>query len=112
MRTIVSEWTPECPDLDGDTFGCRENPRFLFPPLTQSLKGARREVTQSQAEEKKVFPEPPNVSVSFQIWCFGPETEGANVVVDTTVAVQFLNEIKEHVVSAYLPELQRHCDSG
>merc|ERR1719238_743011 len=32
---------------------------------------------------------------ALKIWCFGPETEGANVVVDTTVAVQFLNEIKE-----------------
>ena len=38
---------------------------------------------------------------ALKIWCFGPETEGANVVVDTTVAVQFLNEIKEHVVSAF-----------
>merc|ERR1712186_243284 len=36
-----------------------------------------------------------------KIWCWGPETEGANVVVDTTVAVQYLNEIKEHVNSAF-----------
>merc|ERR1740121_1263636 len=29
-----------------------------------------------------------------KIWCWGPETEGANVVVDKTVAIQYLNEIK------------------
>jgi elongation factor 2 len=36
-----------------------------------------------------------------KIWCWGPETEGANLVVDTTVAIQYLNEIKEHVNSAF-----------
>jgi elongation factor 2 len=32
-----------------------------------------------------------------RIWCWGPETEGANVVVDVTQGVQYLLEIKEHV---------------
>mmetsp|Transcript_43214 Transcript_43214/g.134410 ORF Transcript_43214/g.134410 Transcript_43214/m.134410 type:complete len:838 (-) Transcript_43214:249-2762(-) len=36
-----------------------------------------------------------------KIWCWGPETEGANLVVDSTVAIQYLNEIKEHVNSAF-----------
>merc|ERR1712176_106759 len=36
-----------------------------------------------------------------KIWCWGPETEGANLVVDTTQGVQYLNEIKEHVNSAF-----------
>merc|ERR1712226_362687 len=36
-----------------------------------------------------------------KIWCWGPETDGANVVVDTTVAIQYLAEIKEHVNSAF-----------
>merc|ERR1712061_816621 len=36
-----------------------------------------------------------------KIWCWGPETEGANIVVDMTAAVQYLNEIKEHVNSAF-----------
>merc|ERR1719254_111399 len=36
-----------------------------------------------------------------KIWCWGPETEGANVVVDQTQGVQFLLEIKEHVNSAF-----------
>jgi len=34
-----------------------------------------------------------------KIWCYGPDTTGPNVVVDTTQGVQYLNEIKEHVVS-------------
>ena len=36
-----------------------------------------------------------------KIWCYGPETAGANVVVDVTVGVQYLSEIKEHVNSAF-----------
>merc|ERR1711933_572104 len=36
-----------------------------------------------------------------KIWCWGPETEGANVVVDVTQGVQYLLEIKEHVNSAF-----------
>merc|ERR1719408_292435 len=36
-----------------------------------------------------------------KIWCWGPETEGANVVVDQTQGVQYMNEIKEHVNSAF-----------
>merc|ERR1712127_968038 len=36
-----------------------------------------------------------------KIWCWGPETEGANLVVDSTVGVQYLIEIKEHVNSAF-----------
>merc|ERR1712070_955354 len=36
-----------------------------------------------------------------KIWCYGPETDGANVVVDETQGVQYLIEIKEHVNSAF-----------
>merc|ERR1712070_1356833 len=36
-----------------------------------------------------------------KVWCWGPETEGANLVVDMTQAVQYMNEIKEHVNSAF-----------
>jgi elongation factor 2 len=36
-----------------------------------------------------------------KIWAWGPETEGANVVVDVTQGVQYLLEIKEHVNSAF-----------
>merc|ERR1712160_111561 len=36
-----------------------------------------------------------------KIWGWGPETDGANLVVDQTTAVQYMNEIKEHVHSAF-----------
>jgi len=36
-----------------------------------------------------------------KIWCFGPDSTGPNLVVDTTKAVQFLNEIKDSVESAF-----------
>lgn len=36
-----------------------------------------------------------------KIWTFGPDTTGPNVVIDTTKAVQYLNEIKDSVVAAF-----------
>jgi len=36
-----------------------------------------------------------------KIWAWGPETSGANLVVDKTQGVQYLLEIKEHVASAW-----------
>lgn len=36
-----------------------------------------------------------------KIWCFGPDTTGANFVCDVTKAVQYLNEIKDSVVAAF-----------
>jgi len=34
-----------------------------------------------------------------KIWAFGPNTDGPNMVVDTTKGVQYLNEIKDSVVA-------------
>merc|ERR1719454_1085546 len=36
-----------------------------------------------------------------KLWCYGPETDGPNLIIDKTVAVQYVNEIKEHVNSAF-----------
>merc|ERR1719204_1659611 len=36
-----------------------------------------------------------------KIWCFGPEGTGPNLLVDTTKAVQYLNEIKDSVVAGF-----------
>ncbi|KAJ1985477.1 translation elongation factor 2 [Dimargaris cristalligena] len=36
-----------------------------------------------------------------KIWCFGPDTTGANLLVDTTKGVQYLNEIKDSCVAAF-----------
>lgn len=36
-----------------------------------------------------------------KIWAFGPETNGPNLLVDTTKGVQYLNEIKDSVVAGF-----------
>jgi len=36
-----------------------------------------------------------------KIWAFGPEGTGANLLLDVTKAVQYLNEIKDSVVAAF-----------
>jgi len=36
-----------------------------------------------------------------KIWCFGPEQTGANLLVDVTKGVQYLNEIKDSCVAAF-----------
>lgn len=38
---------------------------------------------------------------SKKIWCFGPEETGCNVLVDQTKGIQYLNEIKDHMKSAF-----------
>lgn len=40
-------------------------------------------------------------TAALKIWCFGPETTGANFFVDATQGVQYLNEIKDHCNSAF-----------
>jgi len=42
-----------------------------------------------------------DVTDARKIWCFGPDTSGANLLVDTSKAVQYLNEIKDSVVSGF-----------
>jgi len=42
-----------------------------------------------------------DVNDARKIWCFGPDTSGANVLVDMTKAVQYLNEIKDSFVGAF-----------
>lgn len=36
-----------------------------------------------------------------KIWAFGPYTEGPNVIVDSTSGCQFMNEIKEHMITGF-----------
>lgn len=42
-----------------------------------------------------------DVTDARKIWCFGPDGNGANLVVDQTKAVQYLHEIKDSVVAAF-----------
>ncbi len=36
-----------------------------------------------------------------KVWCYGPENTGPNIIVDQTKAVQYLQEIKDSIVSAF-----------
>ena len=42
-----------------------------------------------------------DVNEARKIWCFGPDTNGPNMVVDVTKAVQNLNEVKDSFVAAF-----------
>jgi elongation factor 2 len=42
-----------------------------------------------------------DVTEARRIWAFGPDTTGANLLVDATRAVQYLQEIKDSVVSGF-----------
>ncbi|KAI8848977.1 elongation factor 2 [Chytridium lagenaria] len=42
-----------------------------------------------------------DVTDARKIWCFGPEVSGANLLVDVTKGVQYLNEIKDSCVAAF-----------
>ncbi|KAJ3334461.1 Elongation factor 2 [Gonapodya sp. JEL0774] len=42
-----------------------------------------------------------DVTDARKIWCFGPDTNGPNLLVDMTKAVQYLNEIKDSCIAAF-----------
>ncbi|SCV70880.1 BQ2448_3642 [Microbotryum intermedium] len=42
-----------------------------------------------------------DVTDARKIWCFGPDGQGPNFLVDTTKAVQYLSEIKDSCVAAF-----------
>lgn len=68
-----------------------------------------------EIEEKKITPrdEPKargrylsekyewDINDARKIWAFGPDQDGANMVIDVTKGVQFLNEIKDSVKSGF-----------
>ncbi|KAI9337211.1 P-loop containing nucleoside triphosphate hydrolase protein [Obelidium mucronatum] len=50
-----------------------------------------------------------DVTDARKIWCFGPETTGANLLVDVTKGVQYLNEIKDSCVSGFQWATKEGC---
>merc|ERR1719430_1094897 len=42
-----------------------------------------------------------DVGEARKIWCFGPDTNGPNLLMDVTKGVQYLNEIKDSVIAGF-----------
>ena len=79
----------------------------MAAPLTDDLSNAIEDdkVTSKQDAKERGrilvddFEWDPNDSK--KIWCFGPDTTGPNLLVDTTKQVQYLNEIKDSMEAAF-----------
>ncbi|TPX58268.1 hypothetical protein PhCBS80983_g03249 [Powellomyces hirtus] len=50
-----------------------------------------------------------DVTDARKIWCFGPDVSGANLLVDTTKGVQYLNEIKDSCIAAFQWATKEGC---
>ena len=68
-------------DIEDDKIGSKQDPKDRAKILTETHEW-------DPNDAKKV-------------WCFGPETTGANLLVDTTKQVQYLNEIKDSMEAAF-----------
>jgi len=42
-----------------------------------------------------------DITEARKIWCFGPDTDGPNLMIDCSKGVQYLNEIKDSVVAGF-----------
>merc|ERR1711998_745385 len=75
----------------------------LSEELSQAIDEGKIKATQDNKERGRMLADEFGWDINFarKIWCFGPDTTGPNVFVDNTVGVQYLNEIKDHVVSAF-----------
>jgi elongation factor 2 len=75
----------------------------MHEELAQDIEGGRINPRDDFKARARVLAETYewDVTEARKIWCFGPETSGANLLVDCTKAVQYLNEIKDSCVAAF-----------
>jgi len=75
----------------------------LAQELTDEIEKGREGAKMDPKERAKLYQDKydwdPNQAR--KIWCYGPETSGANIFVDCTQGIQYMSEIKEHVNSAF-----------
>jgi len=50
-----------------------------------------------------------DVTEARKIWCFGPDTNGPNLLIDCSKGVQYLNEIKDSVVAGFQWATKEGC---
>jgi elongation factor 2 len=103
-ETVTEESSQQClsksPNKHNRIF-CTAAP--LGDELSQEIEDEKISPKQDPKERKKRLVDEyswdPNDAV--KIWCFGPETNGPNMLVDVTKAVQYLNEIKDSMEAAF-----------
>mmetsp|Transcript_38598 Transcript_38598/g.27916 ORF Transcript_38598/g.27916 Transcript_38598/m.27916 type:complete len:816 (+) Transcript_38598:55-2502(+) len=103
-ETVTEESSQQClsksPNKHNRIF-CTAGP--LGDELSQLIEDEKVSPKQDPKERKKMLVDEhswdPNDAV--KIWCFGPETNGPNLLVDVTKAVQYLNEIKDSMEAAF-----------
>jgi len=66
-------------------------------PHSKDFKERSKYIMEHYAE---TFPDPDQLS-NKRLWAFGPDTTGANMLIDGTSAVQYLHEIKESVNAGF-----------
>merc|ERR1719487_1910001 len=79
--SITDEQTPLADAIENGDIGAEQDPKKRTRALVD-VYGWDKATTQ-------------------KIWCFGPDGSGPNIVVDVTVGVQYLNEIKDSVVAGW-----------
>jgi elongation factor 2 len=79
VATPLAEGLPEI--IDNNEIGPRDDPKIRARRLADDFGW--------------------DVGEARKIWGFGPNTNGPNVMVDATKAVQYLNEIKDSVLAAF-----------
>merc|ERR1712070_106914 len=103
-ETVVDESSQQCLSKSPN----KHNRIFMkATPLTDDLALAIEEeklTPKTDPKERKKFLQEnfewdPNDAM--KIWCFGPETTGANLLVDTTKQCQFMNEIQDSCEAAF-----------
>merc|ERR1711957_983785 len=73
-------------------------PSSRSPAIEDGKVEAKQDVKARRTILRDEYEWDPNDAL--KIWCFGPEETGPNILVDTTKAVQYLNEIKDSMEAA------------
>ncbi|GJE89236.1 eukaryotic translation elongation factor 2 [Phanerochaete sordida] len=86
----------------------------LGDELTQAIEAGRVSARDDFKARARVLADEYgwDVTDARKIWCFGPDTTGANLLVDATKGVQYMNEIKDSCVAAFQESTQAGVLAG
>ena len=103
-ETIMGTSSHECmvktPNHHNRFFGTAEP---LTDPLSEAIeKNEISRMDDLKSRSKRLVEEFNwDKDATLKIWCFGPENQGPNMLVDTTKGIQYMNEIKDSMNSAF-----------